>query len=49
MTNEQVIKEAKEWMGRITSLLDSTEHKDHVIKHLNILNRLIEMAEGEDN
>ena len=47
MTDEQVIKEAREWKGRIVSLLDSTEHKDHVLKRLKILERLIEMAEGD--
>ena len=49
MTDEQVLAEAKAWRNRAALLLDSTKDKDHVKKHLKLLDRLIAIAEDDNN
>lgn len=48
---KQIIKDAEKWRNRIAGLVDSQkteENKRFVIKHLEILDKLIEFAKDEN-
>lgn len=48
MTDKEVISETERWIKRLNDLSTRTENKEHVDKHVRLLERLIKMA-GEKN
>lgn len=41
----ETLKNAIEWRNRMTNLLHTTKHPEHVIEHLKILDYLIQCGE----
>ena len=47
MTEKEVLKETDEWIERLKILSTKTENREHVFKHIKLLERLKAMAEKQ--
>lgn len=47
MTEKEVLKETDEWIERLKDLLTRTKNREHVFKHIKLLERLKAMAEKQ--
>lgn len=47
MTDKEVITETEKWVERLKVLSTRTENREHVFKHIKLLERLKAMAEKQ--